>query len=116
MNVSGPPGFAYAYMFNPRGEQIIAGIMEETHARLLQDGHALPHTTPDFRVGYSPKRINDGMGKYVADAEEVRYEYGLEILPSLEKLPAVDAVVLAVSHDKFKDLTGEPCGISGSNR
>ena len=36
--------------------------------------------------------------------------------PLLEKLPAVDAVVLAVSHDKFKDLTGEPCGISGSNR
>ena len=40
-----------------------------------------------------------------ADAEEVRHEYGLEILPSLEKLPAVDAVVLAVPHDKFKDLT-----------
>ena len=53
MNVSGPPGFAYAYMFNPRGEQIIAGIMEETHQRLLKAGHALPHTTPDFRVGYS---------------------------------------------------------------
>ncbi len=53
MNVSGPPGFAYAYMFNPRMEQIIGGIMEETHNRLLKDGHALPHTTPDFRVGYS---------------------------------------------------------------
>src|SRR5512136_1015575 len=53
MNVSGPPGFAYAYMFNPGKEQIIAGIMEETHQRLLQAGHALPHTTPDFRVGYS---------------------------------------------------------------
>jgi hypothetical protein len=53
MNVSGPPGFAYAYMFNPRGEQIIAGIMEETHRRLLKEGHAVPHTTPDFRVGYS---------------------------------------------------------------
>ncbi len=53
MNVSGPPGFAYAYMFNPRGEQIIGGIMEETHARLLKEGHALPHTTPDFRIGYS---------------------------------------------------------------
>ena len=52
MNVSGPPGFAYAYMFNPRGEQIIGGIMEETHARLLKDGHALPHTIPDFRAGY----------------------------------------------------------------
>jgi flavin-dependent dehydrogenase len=34
MNVSGPPGFAYAYMFNPRREQIIGGIMEETHNRL----------------------------------------------------------------------------------
>jgi hypothetical protein len=53
LNVSGPPGFAYAYMFNPRKEQIIAGIMEETHQRLLKAGHALPHTTPDFRVGYS---------------------------------------------------------------
>ena len=53
MNVSGPPGFAYAYMFNPRKEQIIAGIMQETHSRLLQQGWALPHTTPDFRVGYS---------------------------------------------------------------
>jgi flavin-dependent dehydrogenase len=53
MNVSGPPGFAYAYMFNPRREQIIAGIMEETHSRLLKEGHAVPHTTPDFRIGYS---------------------------------------------------------------
>jgi len=53
MNVSGPPGFAYAYMFNPRREQIIGGIMEETHSRLLKEGHAVPHTTPDFRVGYS---------------------------------------------------------------
>ena len=40
-----------------------------------------------------------------ADAAEVHHEYGLEILPSLEKLPAVDAVVLTVPHDKFKELT-----------
>jgi hypothetical protein len=53
MNISGPPGFAYAYMFNPRREQIIGGIMEETHRRLLAQGHALPHNTPDFRIGYS---------------------------------------------------------------
>jgi hypothetical protein len=52
MNVSGPPGFAYAYMFNRRKEQIIGGIVEETHKRLLDEGHALPHTMPDFRVGY----------------------------------------------------------------
>ncbi len=27
MNVSGPPGFSYAWLFNQRGEQIIAGIV-----------------------------------------------------------------------------------------
>ncbi|HUJ89646.1 MAG TPA: FAD-dependent oxidoreductase, partial [Syntrophorhabdales bacterium] len=53
MNVSGPPGFAYAHMFNDRYEQVIAGFMEETHARLLKEGHALPHLKPDFRAGYS---------------------------------------------------------------
>jgi hypothetical protein len=52
MNVSGPPGFAYAYMFNRRGQKIIGGIMEETHARLLKAGHALPHITPKFRGSY----------------------------------------------------------------
>jgi hypothetical protein len=53
MNVSGPPGFAYAWMFNPRWEQVIAGFMEETHNRLLKEGHALPHLKVDFRAGYS---------------------------------------------------------------
>jgi hypothetical protein len=53
MNVSGPPGFAYAWLFNPRWEQVIAGFMEETHSRLLKEGHALPHLKPDFRAGYS---------------------------------------------------------------
>ena len=53
MNVSGPPGFAYAYLFNPRWEQVIAGIIEETHNRLLKEGHALPHLKTDFRAGYS---------------------------------------------------------------
>ena len=53
MNVSGPPGFAYAWMFNPRWEQVIAGFMEETHNRLLKEGHALPHLKTDFRAGYS---------------------------------------------------------------
>jgi hypothetical protein len=53
MNISGPPGFAYAWMFNPRWEQVIAGFMEETHARLLKEGHALPHQKSDWRAGYS---------------------------------------------------------------
>jgi hypothetical protein len=53
MNISGPPGFAYAHMFNARYEQVIAGIMEETHARLLKENHGLPHLKPDWRAGYS---------------------------------------------------------------
>jgi hypothetical protein len=53
MNISGPPGFSYAHLFNPRYEQVIGGIIEETHNRLLKEGHALPHLKPDFRAGYS---------------------------------------------------------------
>jgi hypothetical protein len=53
MNVSGPPGFAYAHMFNLLGEQVIGGFMEETHSRLLNEGHALPHIRPDFRGSYT---------------------------------------------------------------
>jgi hypothetical protein len=51
MNVSGPPGFAYAWLFNQRGEQIIGGIVEETHKRLLEEGHALPHNHSEYREG-----------------------------------------------------------------
>jgi hypothetical protein len=53
MNVQGPPGFAYAHMFDPRGEQVIGGIVEETHSRLLKEGHALPHLKPEWRAGYT---------------------------------------------------------------
>ena len=51
MNVSGPPGFSYAHLFNPRGEQVIAGIIEETHARLVQEGHGTPHNHHPYREG-----------------------------------------------------------------
>ena len=53
MNVSGPPGFAYANLYNERGERIIGGILTETHERLLGEGHALPHLEPDFRGWYT---------------------------------------------------------------
>jgi UDP-N-acetyl-D-galactosamine dehydrogenase len=38
-----------------------------------------------------------------ADPKEVKHEYGIEILHSLETL-MYDAVVLAVAHDKFAEL------------
>ena len=43
MNVSGPPGFAYAILWNKRGEKCLAGIIEETHHRLEKEGHAMPY-------------------------------------------------------------------------
>jgi len=51
MNVSGPPGFSYAHLFNNYNEQIMAGIIEETHARLLKEGHAKPHCRNPYREG-----------------------------------------------------------------
>jgi hypothetical protein len=49
MNVSGPPGWAFAHIFNERGEQIIAGLVEETHHRLEKQGNALPFPAPEDR-------------------------------------------------------------------
>jgi hypothetical protein len=78
MNVSGPPGFAYAWLFNRRGEQIIKGIIEETHARLLKDGHALPHLRPRFRGPYSFSYVDpDWWGLLMF---EMMAENGVELL------------------------------------
>lgn len=38
-----------------------------------------------------------------ADSKEVAHEYGLELIPSLKK--TYDAIVLAVGHDEFKQLS-----------
>jgi UDP-N-acetyl-D-galactosamine dehydrogenase len=42
-----------------------------------------------------------------ADPEEVKHEYGLDVLPTLEIAPKVDAVILAVPHKKFAELSLE---------
>ena len=49
LNVSGPPGWAFSHLWNERGEQIIAGFVEETHHRLEKEGHALPYPKPEDR-------------------------------------------------------------------
>jgi hypothetical protein len=53
MTLTGPPGFAYAHMFNDRGEQIINGFLGETHDRLLKDGHAMPYPPQELRSANS---------------------------------------------------------------
>lgn len=78
MNISGPPGFAYAWLFNERGEQIIKGIIEETHARLLAEGHALPHIRPEFRGPFSFSYVDpDWWGLLIF---EMMTESGVELL------------------------------------
>ena len=49
MNVVGPPGWAFSHLWNGRGEQIIGGLVEETHHRLEKEGHALPFPKPEDR-------------------------------------------------------------------
>ena len=48
-----------------------------------------------------------------ADAEEVRHEYGLDLLPALQTpgpFAPYEAVVLAVAHEKFRDLDFSEAG------
>lgn len=49
MNVSGPPGWAFSHLWNDRGEQIMAGLVEEIHHRLEKEGNALPYPAPEDR-------------------------------------------------------------------
>jgi flavin-dependent dehydrogenase len=77
MNVSGPPGFAYAYLFNARYEQTVGGFAEETHNRLLKAGHALPHQKNELRAGYSFSYIDpDWFGLLMF---EMMQENGVEL-------------------------------------
>lgn len=78
MNVSGPPGFAYAYLFNQRGEQVIGGIVEETYRRLLENGHAYPHIDPEWRGSYVLSYVDpDWWGLLVF---EMMTENGVDLL------------------------------------
>ena len=51
MNVTGPPGFSYAYLYNARGERVVDGLIGETHERLLKEGHARPSELNEYRSG-----------------------------------------------------------------
>src|SRR5512147_1125455 len=88
MNVSGPPGFAYANLYNERQERIIGGIITETHERLLKEDHAIPHLEPDFRGWYTFAYVDpDWWGLLIF---EMMQENGVHLL--LHSL-AVDVVM-----------------------
>ena len=78
MNVSGPPGFAYANLYNERQERIIGGIITETHERLLKEGHALPHLEPDFRGWYTFAYVDPDWWEFMIF--EMMQESGVNLL------------------------------------
>ena len=43
----------------------------------------------------------------VADSEEVKREYGIELIENVEEGAPYDAVIVAVKHDRFKSLSPE---------
>jgi hypothetical protein len=80
LGFSGPPGFAFAHLFNPRGEQDAAGIIEEIHARMLKEGHALPHIKPEHRLeaGYTFSYVDPDW--FSITIFEMMEEEGVELL------------------------------------
>lgn len=77
---SGPPGFAFAHLFNPKGEQDAAGIIEEIHSRMLKEGHALPHLKPELRLeaGYTFSYVDPDW--FSITIFEMMQEAGVELL------------------------------------
>ena len=80
MCFSGPPGFAFAHLFNPKGEQDAAGIIEEIHSRMLSEGHALPHIKPEHRLeaGYTFSYVDPDW--FSITIFEMMEEAGVELL------------------------------------
>ncbi|MCC8151814.1 MAG: FAD-dependent oxidoreductase [Lachnospiraceae bacterium] len=58
VNVVGPPGWAFAHLWNEHGEDIIGGFVKETHDILEREGHALPYPAPQDRSWCSLSMID----------------------------------------------------------
>ena len=91
MSLSGPPGFAYARLFNSQGKRDVGGIVEETYQRLLKSGHALPEWRSPIRekAAYTFSYIDPDW--WVALVFEMMEEEGVELL--------LDTLVVGVEKD-----------------
>ena len=120
MNVSGPPGFAYARLWNPRGERDVAGIVEETYQRLYQAGHALPHLRYPVRdkAGFSFSYIDTewwtDLIYEMMDEEGVTLLLGSMVVDVLKEGNTVNGVVvenasgrIEIKGKRIIDSTGE---------
>ena len=97
--------------------QVVKLMIKKGHkiegAKVLIMGITFKENCPDIRNSRVIDVIrelqeygcNIHVADYWADAEEVKHEYGLDLIDNEElKVEEYDAVVLAVAHDKFKDL------------
>ena len=91
-------------------KQIIKADINVRGARINVLGLSFKENCPDLRNSKVADLISE-LQSYgieihvhdpVADAEEARHEYGLN-LESWEKLPCADAIIVAVSHREFLD-------------
>jgi UDP-N-acetyl-D-galactosamine dehydrogenase len=93
-------------------------------ARVLLLGLTFKENVPDIRNSKVIDIVHE-LAEYgvevlihdpVADPHETRREYGVELI-SLDGLAPVDAIIWAVAHDEFTDLTPqrlkELCGNNG---
>lgn len=48
MTLSEPLEFGYAQLFNGREEQVVGGIVQEAHRRLLEQGYSFSYVDPDW--------------------------------------------------------------------
>ena len=94
MSLSGPPGFAYAELYNCKGEKDTAGIIEETHQRLYRQGHALPHQRPPHRkwAGYTFSYVDPEW--WTLEIFDMMEENGVTLL--------LDSLVVGVTKDGDK--------------
>ena len=101
-------------------------IAEQTIKQMIRDGNPLKgakvnvlgltfkEDVPDLRNSHVIDVINElksfGIQVFVhdpvPDPEAARHEYGLELVP-WEKLPVADAMVVAVAHRQFRNMSAE---------
>ncbi|MBK2110035.1 nucleotide sugar dehydrogenase [Francisella tularensis] len=93
-------------------KKLISADIPVKRARVAIFGFTFKEDCPDTRntrVIDIVKELNEyGIEPYiidpVADKEEAKHEYGLEF-DDLSKMVNLDAIIIAVSHEQFKDIT-----------
>lgn len=93
-------------------KKLISADIPVKRARVAIFGFTFKEDCPDTRntrVIDMVKELNEyGIEPYiidpVADKEEAKHEYGLEF-DDLSKMVNLDAIIIAVSHEQFKDIT-----------